>query len=57
MKDARQIRLAANDGMAENTLQEPTRIHPTCHQLSPNGDELEVNVPANSLNIIRITSR
>ena len=56
MKGAQVVRLRANDGMDENTLQEPTRIYPTTHELSPEGNSLEVEIPAYSLNIIRIQS-
>ncbi len=52
---ARVIRLAANDGMDENTLQQPTAIHPVEQVLSPESDSrLLVEVPAYSLNIVRI---
>ena len=51
---ARLIRLRANDGEDENTLQQPTNIYPTQHLLSPNGNAVEVELPAYSLNIIRI---
>ena len=53
-KSARVIRLAANDGMDENTLLEPTRIHPTEQQLSPLADRVLLDVPPYSLNIVRI---
>ena len=53
-KQARVIRLAANDGMDENTLQEPTRIHPVEQQLSPECDRVQLDIPAYSLNIVRI---
>ena len=51
---ARLIQLRASDGMDENTLKEPTNIHPTCHELSPWGNTVELEVPAYSLNIIRV---
>ena len=57
VKGAQLIQLRANDGMDENTLQQPTHIHPTHHELSPNGNQVEVEVPAYSLNIIRIASK
>ncbi len=53
-KSARVVRLSANDGMDENTLQEPTRIHPVEQQLSPNGNSVLVDIPPYSLNIVRI---
>ena len=52
---ARVIRLAANDGIDENTLQNPTNIHPVEQQLSPENDQkVLVDIPAYSLNIVRI---
>ena len=53
-RSARVVRLAANDGMDENTLQEPTRIHPVEQLLSPQGDRVLLDIPAYSLNIVRI---
>ena len=46
--------LRANDGEDENTLQQPTNIHPTHHELSPDGQTIDVELPAYSLNIVRI---
>lgn len=54
VKQAHLIRLSANDGMDENTLQQPTNIYPTHHELSPIGNKVEVELPAYSLSIIRI---
>ena len=51
---ARVVRLAANDGMEENTLQAPTTIHPVEQQLSPEKDCVLLDVPPYSLNIVRI---
>lgn len=53
-KCARLIRLAANDGMDENTLLQPTSIHPVEQLLSPEGNRVIVDVPPYSLNIIRV---
>lgn len=53
---AKVIRLIANDGMEENTLDEPTKIHPTEQLLSPENDNVKLDIPAYSLNIIRIQS-
>jgi len=53
-KCARVIRLAANDGMDENTLQQPTNIHPVEQLLSPEGGRVLLDVPPYSLNIVRI---
>ena len=53
-REARVIRLAANDGMDENSLQQPTLIVPTEQALSPGDDSVELTIPAYSLNIVRI---
>jgi alpha-L-arabinofuranosidase len=53
-RQARVVRLAANDGMDENTLQAPTHIHPVEQLLSPDGDCVPLDVPPYSLNIVRI---
>ena len=53
-KCARVIRLAANDGMDENTLQSPTHISPVEQLLSPEGNRVQLELPAYSLNIVRI---
>ncbi len=57
VKGAKLIRLRANDGMDENTLQQPTTIYPTYHELSPKGNEVEVELAAHSLNIIRLKKK
>jgi len=54
VKQAKLIRLCANTGYDENTLQQPTNISPTEHELSPDNNNIEVDLPAYSLNIIRI---
>jgi alpha-L-arabinofuranosidase len=53
-REARVVRLQANDGMDENTLQQPTNIAPREQQLSPEPDHLLLDLPAYSLNIVRI---
>ena len=53
-KCARVVRLSANDGMEENTLDTPTNIHPVEQLLSPEGNRVQLDVPPYSLNIIRI---
>ena len=50
------MRLAANDGMEENTLQQPTTIHPVEQQLSTADDHVMLTVPPYSLNIVTIKS-
>ena len=54
VKRAKVIRLASLSGDDENTLQQPTNISPTEHELSPMGNTVEVELPAYSLNIVRI---
>ena len=54
VKSAKVIRLRANSGEDENTLQQPTNIYPTEHELSPECQTVDVELPAYSLNIIRI---
>lgn len=54
VKSAKLIQLRANTGYDENTLQQPTNISPTEHELSPECNAVDVELPAYSLNIIRI---
>lgn len=51
---ARVIRLAANDGLEENTLDSPTAIHPVEQLLSPDDKRVLLDIPPYSLNIVRI---
>jgi alpha-L-arabinofuranosidase len=51
---ARVVRLAANDGMDENTLTAPTTIHPVEQLLSPEEGGVLLDVPPYSLNIVRV---
>ena len=51
---ARVVRLAANDGMEENTLDAPTVIHPMEQLLSPDNGSILLDVPPYSLNIVRM---
>ncbi len=51
---ARLIRLSSNKGEDENTLQTPTLIAPQETVLSPEGNTVRLEVPAFSLNIVRI---
>ena len=51
---ARVVRLAANDGMEENTLDTPTAIHHVEQLLSPENGSILLDVPPYSLNIVRI---
>lgn len=51
---ARVIRLTGEKGTAENTIDELTNVVPTTEQLSADKDGVTLDVPANSLNIVRI---
>jgi len=53
-RSAKVIRLRANKGTDENSLQQPTLISPTQHELSPTDNSLGVELPPYSLNIVRI---
>ena len=55
VRQAHVIRLAANRGTDENTLQQPTNISPVEQVLSPENDsKVLVEIPAYSLNIVRV---
>ena len=51
---ARLIRLASEKGTDENSLDHPTRIYPVDEVITVDGDGLTLDVPANSLNIVRV---
>ena len=53
-RSARVIRLATADGMDENSLPHPTNIVPVEQELSPESDRVMLDIPAYSLNIVRI---
>jgi alpha-L-arabinofuranosidase len=57
VKGAQLVSLRANDGLDENTLLQPTNIYPTNHELSPEGNMVEVEIPAFSLNIITLENK
>ena len=48
-------RLRANSGYDENTLLQPTNISPTTHELSPECNTVDMELPPYSLSIVRIT--
>ncbi|HBN46934.1 MAG TPA: arabinosidase, partial [Prevotella sp.] len=50
----RVVRLTGDKGTAENTIDELTRVVPTEEQVSPDADGVTLDIPANSLNIVRI---
>ena len=57
-RSASVVRLAAGDGMDENTLDTPTNIHPVEMLLSPENSDghprVQLDIPPYSLNIVRI---
>ena len=52
--NARLIRLAAKDGREENDLDHPTNVYPTTQDIPVNGSSIELEIPASSLNILRM---
>ena len=54
---ARLIRLSAPKGTDENTLDTPTRVVPMASTLSPDKEGVSLELPANSLNIVRIKTQ
>ena len=54
VKSARLIRLAAKDGREENDIDHPTNVYPATLDIPVNGDNIELEIPASSLNILRM---
>ena len=54
IKGAKLIRLAAKNGQEENTIDNPTNVHPTETFVTTSSDGGVVEIPANSLNIFRL---
>jgi len=54
VKQARLIRLSSERGNDENTLDHPTNIYPVDADCTVNGNTIEIDLPAYSLNILRI---
>ncbi len=50
----RVVRLTGAKGTDENTINELTRVIPVDEQVSPDADGVTLDIPANSLNIVRI---
>ena len=48
------IRLSAKNGKEENTIDNPTNVHPTETFITTSTDGAVVEIPANSLNIFRL---
>ena len=54
VKGAKLIRLTAKNGQEENTIDNPTNVHPTETFVTTSSDGGVVEIPANSLNIFRL---
>ena len=54
IKDGKLIRLSAKDGLEENTIDNPTNIYPVESFITTSKNGAEVEIPANSLNILRL---
>ena len=54
IKGAKLIRLTAKNGQEENTIDNPTNVHPTETFVTTSSDGGIVEIPANSLNIFRL---
>lgn len=51
---AKLIRLTAENGAEENDIEHPTNVYPTTEQIPVNSDTIEIEIPASSLNILRL---
>ena len=54
IKNAKLIRLTANNGSEENDIDHPTNVYPTTTVIPVNSDGIELEIPASSLNILRM---
>ena len=54
ISNAKLIRLSAKNGKEENTIDNPTNVHPTETFVTTSTDCAVVEIPANSLNIFRL---
>ena len=54
ISNAKLIRLSAKNGKEENTIDNPTNVHPTETFVTTSTDSAVVEIPANSLNIFRL---
>ncbi len=54
IKDGKLIRLSAKNGLEENTIDNPTNVYPVESFITTQKNGVEVEVPANSLNILRL---
>ena len=54
IKNAKLILLTAKNGSEENDIDHPTNVYPTTTVIPVNSDSLELEIPASSLNILRM---
>ncbi len=54
ISDGKLIRLSAKNGLEENTIDNPTNIYPVESYITTQKNGVEVEIPANSLNIFRL---
>ncbi len=54
IKDGKLIRLSAKNGLEENTIDNPTNIYPVENHVTTEKNGATVEIPANSLNILRL---
>jgi alpha-L-arabinofuranosidase len=56
-KSASVIRLTSANGTDENTINNPTNVYPVEETLTPSADCVIMDVPANSLNILKVEGK
>ena len=54
IKNAKLILLTAKNGSEENDIDHPTNVYPTTTVIPVNSDSIELEIPASSLNILRM---
>ena len=54
ISDGKLIRLSAKDGLEENTIDNPTNVYPVESFITTKKDGMDIEIPANSLNILRL---
>ena len=54
IQDGKLIRLSAKNGLEENTIDNPTNVYPVESFITTKKDGVEMEIPANSLNILRL---
>ena len=54
IKNGKLIRLSAKNGLEENTIDNPTNIYPVENYVTTEKNGATVEIPASSLNIIRL---